>query len=59
VNLKVFDVLGKEVAILVNEHLPPGTYRKMWNAADFPSGVYFCRLQFGAAGETRRLLVVR
>ena len=59
VNLKMFDVLGKEVAILVNEYLPPGSYTKTWNAADLPSGVYFYRLQCGASSETRKLLLVR
>jgi hypothetical protein len=59
VSLKVFDVLGKEVATLVEEYLPPGTYKKTWNAAGIPSGVYFYRLQSGSVSEIRRLLLVR
>jgi hypothetical protein len=59
VTLKVYDVLGKEVATLVNEYLTPGTYRTTWNAAGLPSGVYFYRLQSGTISETRRLLLVR
>lgn len=44
VSLKVYDVLGKEVAVLVNKPLSPGTYRVTWDASDFPGGVYFSRL---------------
>jgi hypothetical protein len=41
VQLKIFDVLGREVATLVNEKLQPGTYTVDWDAANYPSGVYF------------------
>jgi hypothetical protein len=43
--LKVFDVMGREVATLVDEAMPPGIYRIQWNPTDLSSGVYFCRLQ--------------
>lgn len=45
VTLKVYDVLGMEVATLVNEEKPAGEYSVMWNAEDMPSGVYFYRMQ--------------
>ncbi len=45
VSLKVYDVLGNEVVILVNEEKPAGTYEVTWNATNLPSGVYFYRLQ--------------
>jgi hypothetical protein len=45
VTLKVFDILGREVATLVNEVRKPGVYRVNWNASGLPSGVYFCRMQ--------------
>jgi hypothetical protein len=44
VNLKVYDVLGREVAALVGEKLEPGYYSRQWNASAVPSGVYFYRL---------------
>ena len=44
VTLKVFDVLGREIATLVNEARPAGVYTVRWDASSFPSGVYFYRL---------------
>jgi hypothetical protein len=49
VNLKVFDVLGREVATLVNDVRQPGTYTIRWDASSLPSGVYFYRLRAGDA----------
>ena len=57
--LKVYDVLGREVAVLVNEKKSPGTYEVKWDAHDMPSGVYFCRLQVGQAVQVRKLLLAR
>lgn len=45
VTLKVFDLLGREIAVLVNEELRPGDYKAIWDAAGFSSGVYIYRLQ--------------
>ncbi len=57
--LKIFDVLGREVATLVSERLTPGRYQLTWNATGFPSGVYFCRLIGEGISETRRLVLMR
>jgi hypothetical protein len=67
VSLKLFDVLGREVAALMNEELSAGVYTRQWNAANMPSGVYFYRLQVsqtsgGQAGsyiETKKLVLLR
>jgi hypothetical protein len=45
VRLSIFDVLGREVITLVQGNKPGGVYQILWNASQFPSGVYFCRLQ--------------
>lgn len=58
-SLKVFDLLGKEVATLVDETLKPGTYSITWDATGFPSGVYFYRLTSGTFVETKKLILVR
>lgn len=50
VTLKVYDVLGKEIETLVNEEKPAGTYELTWNAANFPSGVYFYQLKATPVG---------
>jgi hypothetical protein len=47
VKLAVYDLLGREVAVLVNETLPAGVHKATWNASGFPSGVYFYRLESG------------
>jgi hypothetical protein len=57
--VKVFDVLGREVATLVNEVKEPGTYTVQWDASGRPSGVYFYRLQAGTFAATRKLLLLR
>jgi hypothetical protein len=43
-SLKIYDILGREMTTLVNEHMQPGTYRRTWNAGNMPSGVYYYRL---------------
>jgi hypothetical protein len=58
-SLKIFDVLGRNVATVVNEVLPAGNYSRQWNAASVPSGVYFYRLTAGPFSETKKLLLVR
>jgi hypothetical protein len=57
--VKVYDVLGREVATLVNEVKEPGTYTVEFNASSLASGVYFYRLQAGTYVETRKLLLLR
>jgi len=59
VSLKVFDVLGNEVASLVNEEKPAGSYEVKFSATDLPSGVYFYRLQAGSMVETKKMILLR
>ena len=59
VTLKVFDILGRVVATLVNEVKPAGTYQVTWNAADLPSGVYFYRMKAGSFVCTKKLLLLK
>jgi|GEM_PF-961901 hypothetical protein len=57
--LKVYDILGKEIETLVNEKLNPGTYEVTFNASQYPSGVYFYRLQVGDYNESRKMLLIK
>jgi hypothetical protein len=57
--LKVYDILGRDVALLVNERKGPGHYTLSWNASGLPSGIYFCRMQAGRYIETRKMLLMR
>jgi S-formylglutathione hydrolase FrmB len=59
VSLKVFDALGREVAILLADELSAGTYSRQWNAAGLASGVYFYRLQAGDFLSTKKILLIK
>jgi len=59
VSLKVYDLLGKEIASLMNKTMLPGTYTVQWNAGNVASGVYFYRLIAGSYSMTRKLLLLR
>ena len=57
--LIVYDILGKEVATLVNEKLNAGSYKVDWNASDYPSGVYFYRVQTEDFSETKKMVLLK
>lgn len=57
VRLTVYDLLGRESAVLVNEQKQPGAYTVMWNAGSFPSGMYLCRLQAGTFSAVKKLIL--
>lgn len=59
VQIKVYDLLGKEIAVLVNENLSAGVYKADWDASAYPSGVYFCRMTSGEFTETRKMVLVK
>ena len=59
VTMKVFDVLGCEIATLVNEFKYPGTYFIEWNAAGMSSGLYFCQLQAENEIQTKKLVLIK
>jgi len=59
--LKIYDILGNEVATLVNEYKSPGIYEIEFNASEYnlTSGVYFYRLQVGEFSSTKKLILVK
>lgn len=61
VQLRVFDILGREVAVLVNEQQQPGSYEVTFNQVSskqhLVSGVYFYRIQIGDYSETRKMIL--
>jgi len=59
VSLKVFDLLGNEIATLVNEVKPAGSYEVNFDAAGLPSGIYFYKLQGGNFVETKKMLLLK
>jgi hypothetical protein len=59
VKLKVYDVLGREVAELVNREQKAGIYKVEFDAGQLPSGVYFYTLQAGSFQETKKLMLMK
>ena len=59
VKLIIFDLLGSEVAELVNEKQKPGNYEVTWDASGYSSGVYFYKLSAGNYVETRKMILMK
>lgn len=59
VSLKVYDLLGREVATLVDEVRPAGFYTVRWNASSMPSGVYLYRLQTRDFVQTKKMILLK
>jgi hypothetical protein len=59
VKLIVYDALGREAAVLINEQLKAGTYEAEWNASNYPSGVYFYKLTAGKFTQTKKMVLIK
>jgi hypothetical protein len=57
--LAIYNLLGQEVAKIVESRHLAGTYTITWDTGDFPSGVYLCRMEAGQFLQTRRLVLVK
>jgi photosystem II stability/assembly factor-like uncharacterized protein len=57
--LKIYDLLGKEIATLVNEKQSPGTYEVTFDAGSLPSGIYFYTLTSGDFKGTKRFVLIK
>jgi hypothetical protein len=59
VKLIIYDVLGNEVAILVNKLLQPGMYEEEFDGTNYPSGIYFYRLLSGEFVSTKKMVLMK
>jgi hypothetical protein len=59
ITLKIYDLLGKEVATLVDDNLNAGNYSVEWNAANYSSGIYLYKLKSANYTETKKMLLVK
>lgn len=59
VKIAVYDILGREAAVLVNSELYPGSYETEWNAQSFSSGIYFCRMQTGEFTDIKKMVLLK
>ena len=58
-SVRIYDALGRQVALLVNARLAPGSYTREWRADGSPSGIYFCRLARGTEFRIQKMLLIR
>ncbi len=59
VKLTIYNLQGKEITVLLNRLIQPGTYETVWDASDYPSGVYFYKLTEGGFTETKKMLLIK
>lgn len=59
VKISVFDILGREITVLLNEQLQPGSYIVDWDASHYPSGVYFYQLETVEIVETKKMVLIK
>ncbi len=59
VSLKIYDITGREVATIVSEKLPAGSYEYQWDARGFASGVYFYQLEAKGYNEVKKMTLMK
>jgi hypothetical protein len=62
VKLRMFDVTGKEIAVVVNEQKPAGNYKIEFNITEYNnlgSGIYFYRLETDDYSQTRKMVLIK
>ena len=59
VTIIIYDMLGNEMATLVNKEKPAGRYKVEFNATGLPSGIYFYRMQVGSFIETKKMVLMK
>ena len=57
--IKIYDISGRNVAILINEKLQTGAYEVQWNAHGFSSGVYFAEFVSGLTRQTQKMILLK
>ncbi len=59
VNISVYDMLGREVRVLVNEQKNPGRYRVIFDASELTSGIYFCTIRTANFTQSRKMILMK
>ncbi len=57
--LVVNDMIGREITVLINEQMQPGSYNVDWDASSYPSGVYFYKLEAGDFVESKKMVLIK
>jgi len=58
-SITIYDLLGRNIAILLNEQLQPGTYEVEWDASSYPSGIYFYKLTAGSFSAVNKMVLIK
>ncbi|HWA06014.1 MAG TPA: T9SS type A sorting domain-containing protein [Ignavibacteria bacterium] len=59
VRLVIYDLIGREIAVLVNDDLEPGTYEINWNAIEMPSGIYIYQMRTASFTDTKKMVLLK
>jgi hypothetical protein len=59
VTLKIYDILGREVATLINKQQKAGNYEVNFNASQLTSGIYFYQLKSGSFTQSRKMILLK
>lgn len=59
ISLTIHNISGKKITTLLNKNLQPGSYEVEWNAAEFPSGIYFCKISSDVFTDTKKMMLVK
>jgi len=59
VKIEIYNILGRKVETLANEHMNAGYHKINWNSKDNPSGAYFYRIEAGAFAETKMMVLIK
>ncbi|MCX6159676.1 MAG: YCF48-related protein [Ignavibacteriae bacterium] len=59
VSLKIYDITGKEISVLVNQKQPPGYYNVKFDGSNLPSGVYFYKIFTEDFSETKKMILIK
>ena len=57
--IKIFDILGREVETITNKIYSPGKHRFTWNAKNYATGFYLIKMKAGKFIQTRKMLLLR
>jgi len=57
--LTVYDILGRELERILNQHMDAGTHNLQWDASNVPTGIYFVKMVSGDFSQTRKMVLLK
>ncbi len=58
-SIRIYDINGRLITTLLEEHLSPGSYKTDWNAVEMPSGIYIYRIESGSFTQSRKMILIK